>query len=117
MLRHDVASAIKFADMITFAARLSMPMVSNMITHHHIREDCAMSAQHDWPLRASRYLKAELKRQGITYDDLAARLNEMGFVETKASIANKVSRGAFTAAFFLASLRAAGTQTLRVEDL
>lgn len=63
------------------------------------------------------YLKAELKRQGITYDDLAARLNEMGFVETKASIANKVSRGAFTAAFFLASLRAAGTQTLRVEDL
>lgn len=76
-----------------------------------------MSAQHDWPLRASRYLKAELKRQGVTYDDLAARLNEMGFVETKASIANKVSRGAFTAAFFLASLRVIGTLAIRLEDI
>jgi hypothetical protein len=76
-----------------------------------------MSAQHDWPLRASRYLKAELKRQGVTYDDLATRLNGMGFVETKASIANKVSRGAFTAAFFLASLRAAGVQAVRIDDI
>ncbi len=76
-----------------------------------------MSAQHDWPLRASRYLKAELKRQGVTYDDLAARLNEMGFVETKASIANKVSRGAFTAAFFLASLKAVGSTTVRLDDV
>lgn len=76
-----------------------------------------MSAHHDWPLKASRYLKAELKRQGVTYDDLAARLNEMGFVETKASIANKVSRGAFTAAFFLASLKAAGVQLFRLDDI
>jgi hypothetical protein len=77
--------------------------------------DLAMTAEHDWPQRASRYLKAELKRQGVTYDELARRLNEIGFNETKASIANKISRGAFTAAFFLASLKAIGTQSVRIE--
>jgi len=75
-----------------------------------------MVAQPDWNERASRYLKAELKRQGVTYDDLAARLNAIGFQETKASISNKISRGAFTAAFFLASLRVAGTQVIRIDD-
>jgi hypothetical protein len=75
-----------------------------------------MTAQHDWPQRASRYLKAELKRQGVTYDALALRLNEMGFNETKASIANKISRGAFTAAFLLASLKAINCTALRLDD-
>ena len=76
-----------------------------------------MAAEHDWPLRASRYLKAELKRQGVTYDELARRLNENGFNETKASIANKISRGAFTAAFFLASLSAISVAIVRLEDV
>lgn len=71
----------------------------------------------DWNGRASRYLKAELKRQGVTYDDLASRLNCIGFQETKASISNKISRGAFTAAFFLAALRVSGTQIIRLDDL
>jgi hypothetical protein len=75
-----------------------------------------MATQPDWNERASRYLKAELKRQGVTYDDLAVRLNAIGFQETKASISNKISRGAFTAAFFLASLRAVGVATLRIDD-
>lgn len=75
-----------------------------------------MVTQPDWNERASRYLKAELKRQGVTYDDLAARLNAIGFQETKASISNKISRGAFTAAFFLASLKAVGCQVVRIDD-
>lgn len=76
-----------------------------------------MTTQPDWNERASRYLKAELKRQGVTYDDLAGRLNAIGFQETKASISNKISRGAFTAAFFLASLKTVGCQTVRIEDI
>lgn len=76
-----------------------------------------MATQPDWNERASRYLKAELKRQGVTYDDLAARLNAIGFQETKASISNKISRGAFTAAFFLACLKTVGCQTVRIEDI
>ncbi|OJX65842.1 MAG: hypothetical protein BGO92_07010 [Magnetospirillum sp. 64-120] len=75
-----------------------------------------MITQPDWTERASRYLKAELKRQGVTYDDLAARLNAIGFQETKASISNKISRGAFTAAFFLAALHVAGAQVVRIDD-
>ena len=75
-----------------------------------------MATQPDWNERASRYLKAELKRQGVTYDDLAARLNAIGFQETKASISNKISRGTFTAAFFLASLSVAGVQMLHIAD-
>lgn len=76
-----------------------------------------MATQPDWNERTSRYLKAELKRQGVTYDDLAVRLNAIGFQETKASISNKLSRGAFTAAFFLASLKAVGCQIVRMEDI
>jgi hypothetical protein len=76
-----------------------------------------MAIHPDWNEKASRYLKAELKRQGVTYEELAARLNEMGFQETKASISNKISRGAFTAAFFLASLKTVGCQAVRIEDI
>lgn len=75
-----------------------------------------MATQPDWNERASRYLKAELKRQGVTYDDLAARLNAIGFQETKASISNKISRGAFTAAFLLASLSVSGVSVLRLNE-
>jgi hypothetical protein len=76
-----------------------------------------MTEHKDWPQRASRYLKAELKRQGVTYDELANRLNAIGSNETKASIANKISRGAFTAAFFLASLKTIGVETVRLKDV
>ena len=44
-----------------------------------------------------RYLKAALKQAGVTYEDLAVRLQEFGFRETKASIASKLGRGSFSA--------------------
>lgn len=71
----------------------------------------------DWAEKASRFLKAELKRADVTYDELAARLNKKGWGETKASIANKLSRGAFTATFFLAALSEIGCQNIRLEDI
>jgi hypothetical protein len=52
----------------------------------------------------------------------AALLSTMGHVaktglfETKASIANKISRGTFSATFPPASLKAIGCQNIRVED-
>ena len=73
--------------------------------------------EEQWAERAKRFFKAELKRADVTYDDLADRLGEMVLSETKASIANKISRGTFSAAFFLASLKAIGCQNVRVEDL
>ena len=74
-------------------------------------------SEEQWADRAKRFFKAELKRADVTYDDLAARLSKMGLSETKASIANKISRGTFSAAVFLASLKAIGCQNMRVEDL
>ena len=76
-----------------------------------------MASPQDWERRAARYLKAELKRAEITYEALANRLNEKGWTETKAGITNKLSRGAFTATFFLAALAEIGCQIVRLEDL
>lgn len=67
--------------------------------------------------KAVRYLKSELKRADVTYNELARRMSESGMPETKASIACKLSRGAFSAAFFLAALKAADCQTVRLEDI
>jgi hypothetical protein len=75
-----------------------------------------MSAEDPWTLKARRLLKAELKRREISYPQLAERLAAMGVQETKASITNKISRGAFTAAFLLQCMEAIGCRTLRLED-
>jgi len=72
----------------------------------------------EWAERASRHLKAELKRAGLTYDDLAERIKKHGFKdETKASITNKLARGTFSATFFLAALVAIGAEVVRLEDI
>ena len=76
-----------------------------------------MSAEQEWVDRSKRFVKAELKRHDVTYEQLAARLTEMGLTETKASVASKLSRGGFTAAFFLASMKAVGCPTVRIDDL
>lgn len=58
---------------------------------------------------ASRHLKAELKRAGITYAGSANLLKKHGFRdETKAGVSSKLARGTFTTTFFLASLVAIG---------
>ena len=71
----------------------------------------------EWADRASRFLKAELKRADLTYEELASKLNAKGWAETKASIANKLARGAFAATFFLASLAEIGCQAVRLDDI
>jgi hypothetical protein len=74
-------------------------------------------SENEWAERVARHLKAELKRANVTYEELALRLREHGFEETKASIANKLSRATLSAHFFLASLAVIGRYSLRVEDL
>lgn len=75
------------------------------------------STEQDWTERTKRFMKAELKRHDVTYEQLAERLTSDGMPETKASISNKISRGGFTAAFFLASMKAIGCSSVKVEDL
>jgi hypothetical protein len=71
----------------------------------------------NWEDRAKRFLKAELKRADVTYEELAKRLKKHGLEETEASIANKLARGTFPATFFLASVTALGLESVRLEDL
>jgi hypothetical protein len=58
--------------------------------------------------KASRFLKAEMKRAEVTYAELAKRLKVHGLQETEASITSKLARGTFAATFFLACLAALG---------
>ncbi len=68
--------------------------------------------------RTSRFLKAELKRAGVTYDELAKRLMKHGLKgETQNSIKAKLKRGTFAATFFLACLAALELEGIRHEDL
>jgi len=73
--------------------------------------------QPSWEDRARRYLKAELKRAEVSYQELAERLKKHGLEETEASIANKLARGTFAATFFLAALVAIGAEGIRLEDI
>jgi hypothetical protein len=75
------------------------------------------TTEKEWAERAARHLKAELKRAEVTYGELANRLKAHGFVETEASIANKLSRATISAHFFLASLAAIGNDQLRLEEI
>ena len=63
----------------------------------------------DWELMAANLLKAELKRKGVTYAQLAGLIGDK-----EVNIRNKLSRGKFTAAFFLQSLSALGVDQLRI---
>jgi Domain of unknown function (DUF6471) len=71
----------------------------------------------EWAQRARRYLKAELKRAEVTYEELARRLNDMGIEETKGSVTVKVNRGAFPAWFFFAAMKAIGRETVNLGEL
>ncbi len=70
-----------------------------------------------WEDRARLFLKAEIKRANITYEELATRLKPHGVSENAASIANKLARGTFAAAFFLACLAALELDGVRLDDI
>jgi hypothetical protein len=67
--------------------------------------------------RMKRFVKAELKRADVTYEELARRLRAMGYEETKVSVANKLSRGTFPATFFVAVMKAIGRDNVVLSDL
>ena len=70
----------------------------------------------DWAEKAKGLLKAELKRRNVGYRELADKLTAMGAAETERNLANKISRGGFTAAFFLQCLSAIGCTVVRLDE-
>lgn len=73
-----------------------------------------MPEKTDWESKAANLLKAELKRKGVTYAGLVEKLAEIGVDEKEANVKNKLSRGKFTAAFFLQCLEAIGQDRLQL---
>lgn len=69
----------------------------------------------NWELRAKGLLKSELKKRDLTYSKLSEKLAAAGIVETPENIANKISRGKFSAVFLIQCLLAIGCRTLRLE--
>ena len=62
--------------------------------------------------RVKRYLKAELKRAGVGYKELAERLTAAGIPESEGSITVKINRGAFPAWFLIAAMEAIGVDKI-----
>lgn len=73
-----------------------------------------MPDQTEWEEKVSRLLKAELKRQGVTYAGLVDKLADIGIEEKQANVANKLSRGKFSAAFMLQCLSVLAVDTLHL---
>ncbi|MDA3859395.1 MAG: DUF6471 domain-containing protein [Roseovarius sp.] len=68
-----------------------------------------MPDQSDWESKAANILKAELKRQGVTYAQLAEMIGDK-----EPNVRNKLSRGKFSAAFLIQSLDAIGVKDIRL---
>lgn len=65
--------------------------------------------------KVKRLLKSELVKRGISISELVLLLNTKGLEETKSSVTSKISRGTFSAAFFLQCLSVIGCDKLEVE--
>lgn len=70
-----------------------------------------MPTQTEWEMRAANLLKAELKRQGVTYARLADMIDDK-----EVNIRNKLSRGKFSAAFLLRALCAINVHRIELPE-
>jgi hypothetical protein len=69
-----------------------------------------------WQERVKGLLKGELKRRGVSYKQLADKLDEIGVHETDRNIANKLARGGFSAVFLVQCLDVIGCDLLRLSQ-
>lgn len=74
-----------------------------------------MPSQTEWESMAANLLKSELKRKGVTYAQLVEKLDAIGISEKEVNVANKLSRGKFSAAFMLQCLRVIGSSQLHLD--
>lgn len=71
--------------------------------------------EEDWQERAKGLLKAELAKRNIGYKGLSMKLYALGIEENDRNIANKVSRGGFSAVFLLQCLAAMNCTSLHLD--
>jgi hypothetical protein len=70
-----------------------------------------------WDNLAKNLLKSELKKRGVTYEQLHEKLTVMGINETVNNINRKINRGSFQFIFFLQCASAIGIKNLRLDEL
>jgi Domain of unknown function (DUF6471) len=70
----------------------------------------------DWVAQVKGILKAELKRRDLSYADLAEKLAAVGVKDSERNISNKISRGTFTAIWFIQCMEAIGAKTVHLAD-
>ncbi len=69
----------------------------------------------DWHALVKGMLKAEIKRRNLTYEQLVAKLAEIGVAVDPHVLRNKISRGGFSAVFFVQCLKAIGCKSIQLE--
>lgn len=97
---------------------MSMLIVSYVMTNASITTTSKQAALAGGPVPlqdVKGILKAELKRRSMTYADLVEKLAAHGVSETEANLRNKISRGSFTAAFFVQCLLAIGCDVVQIK--
>ena len=70
----------------------------------------------DYSEVAKNVLKAELRRKGLTYADLAKLLTDAGHPENDRNLNNKIARGGFSAAFLMQCLDVIGAKQIQIAD-
>lgn len=75
--------------------------------------EAAENVEEKWDARVKGILKAELKRKGLTYAQLADKLATVGVKDSERNIRNKIARGSFTAVFFVQCMVAIGANEIR----
>ena len=67
-----------------------------------------------WEEMVKNILRAEMMRRGVSYAGLAERLQVHGVEDNELTLRNKVSRGRFTAVFFMQCMQALGVELLQI---
>lgn len=67
-----------------------------------------------WERLVKNLLRAEMMRRGVSYEQLATKLAEIGVEDNVLNLRNKVARGRFTAPFFAQCMVALGVELLQI---
>ncbi|WP_434782381.1 DUF6471 domain-containing protein [Ferrovum myxofaciens] len=71
--------------------------------------------EEEWKKNAKNTLKAELKRRGVSYEMLVAKLKAMGVDENYNTVNTKLNRGSFTFVFALQCFKAMDVKEIRLD--
>jgi 3-mercaptopyruvate sulfurtransferase SseA len=94
-----------------------MTKISNMMIFSPESIGELIMTDNEWQDRVKGLLKSELKKRGVSYKQLADRLEELGIRDSHRNIANKLARGGFSAVFLIQCLSAIGCDTVHLEGL